>query len=84
MLASDLIMDVRASRQITADQVAQLECALFCGGTPKREELDILYLIARYLERPDRRFAALLARATATTPQAKRRVAGPRHAARAA
>jgi hypothetical protein len=63
MLASDLIMDVRASRTISADQVEQLERMVFAGGAPSRDQLDLLYLMDTYLERSDPRWADLLARA---------------------
>ena len=63
MLASDLIMDVRASRAISADQVVQLERMIFAGGAPSAEQLDLLLLIDAYLERSDPCWAELLARA---------------------
>ena len=63
MLASDLIMDVRASRAISADQVEQLERMIFAGGSPTAEQLDLLLLIDAYLERSDPCWAELLARA---------------------
>ena len=63
MLASDLIMDVRASRDISADQVEQLERMVFAGGAPSVDQLDLLFLIDTYLERSDPRWADLLSRA---------------------
>ena len=63
MLASDLLMDVRASRTISADQVAQLERMVFAGGTPNSDQLDLLFLMDTYLERSDPRWADLLERA---------------------
>lgn len=70
MLACDLIMDVRASRVISADQVDQLERLVFTGEAPNREQLALLYLINTYLQRPDARMARLLDRAIeeATAP----------------
>ena len=63
MLACDLLMNVRASRAISGDQVAQLERLVFGRGTPSRDQLDILFLIDTYLRRPDPSWADLLARA---------------------
>ena len=63
MLASDLIMDVRASRTISADQVEALERMVFGSGAPSGDQLDLLFLMDTYLQRPDRRWGELLARA---------------------
>jgi hypothetical protein len=63
MLASDLIVDVRASRHISADQVDELERMVFAGGAPSLDQLDLLFLIDTYLQRSDPRWAALLSRA---------------------
>ncbi len=63
MLASDLLMDVRASRTISADQVERLEKMVFAGGAPSADQLDLLYLLDTYLERSDPRWAELLRRA---------------------
>jgi hypothetical protein len=65
MLTSDLVMDVRASRTITAEQVTSLERAVFGNGMPSGDQLDILFLIDTYLQRRDPRWAALLQRAAA-------------------
>jgi hypothetical protein len=72
MLASDLIMDVRASRTISADQMERLERMVFGNGTPNGDQLDLLFLMDTYLQRPDPRWAELLARAamTALVPSA--------------
>ena len=66
MLASDLIMDVRASRSISADQMERLERMVFGNGKPSGDQLDLLYLMDTYLQRPDPRWADLLARAAMT------------------
>ena len=66
MLASDLIMDVRASRCISADQMERLERMVFGNGKPSGDQLDLLYLMDTYLQRPDPRWAELLARAAMT------------------
>ena len=63
MLASDIIMDVRASRTISPDQVATLERMVFGQGTPSGDQLDLLFLMDTYLQRPDPHWADLLARA---------------------
>jgi hypothetical protein len=66
MLASDLIMDVRASRSISTDQMERLERMVFGNGRPSGDQLDLLYLMDTYLQRPDPRWADLLARAAMT------------------
>ena len=66
MLASDLIMDVRASRCISTDQMERLERMVFGSGRPSGDQLDLLYLMDTYLQRPDPRWAELLARAAMT------------------
>lgn len=66
MLASDLIMDVRASRSISPDQIGHLEKMVFGTGTPNDDALDLLFLMDTYLQRPDPRWADLLARAAMT------------------
>jgi hypothetical protein len=66
MLASDLIMDVRASRSISSDQMERLERMVFGEGKPSGDQLDLLYLMDTYLQRPDPRWAELLARAAMT------------------
>lgn len=63
MLACDFIMEVRASRTVTAQQVAQLENAVPIGSTLIAEELDILFQIDHYAERADASWTRLLARA---------------------
>jgi hypothetical protein len=63
MLACDLILEARASRSLSGDQVARLERMVFGGGEPSREQLDLLFLIDTYLERADPAWGALLARA---------------------
>lgn len=63
MLASDLIMGVRASRTISADQVESLEKMVFADGKPSGDHLDLLFLMDTYLQRPDPRWADFLARA---------------------
>jgi hypothetical protein len=66
MLASDLIMDVRASRSISPDQVARLERMVFANGAPSGDQLDLLLLMDTYLQRRDPRWADLLSRAALT------------------
>jgi hypothetical protein len=63
MLACDLLMEVRASRTITAEQVKQLDRLVFGAGCPSRDQLDLIFLIDTYLDRPDPRWAELFASA---------------------
>lgn len=86
MLASDLIMDVRASRTISSDQMESLERMVFGNGKPSGDQLDLLYLMDTYLQRPDPRWAELLARAAMTvlSPAAESGDGASAKAARAA
>jgi len=63
MLATDIFMDVRAARAISMDQILRLERLVFSEGAPTGDQLDLLYLMDTYLQRPDPRWADLLARA---------------------
>jgi len=66
MLACDLLMNVRASRSISGEQVTQLEKMVFAEGGPSRDQLNLLCLIDTYLERPHPGWGPLFARATMT------------------
>ena len=63
MLASDLVMDVRASRTISPDQVERLERMVFDGGAPSTDQLDLRFLVDTDLQRRNPQWAELLARA---------------------
>ncbi len=63
MLACDLILEVRASRSLSADQVLRLERMVFGAGRPSRDQLDMLFLIDGYVVRADPSWGNLLARA---------------------
>jgi hypothetical protein len=63
MLVSDLLLEVRASRSLSADQVSRLERQVFGAGKPTREQLDLLFLVDTYLQRADPTWALLLSRA---------------------
>jgi hypothetical protein len=65
MLTSDLLMDIRAARRISADQITRLERLVFGTGTPSRDQLELLLLLDTYLQRRDAGWAELLARAAA-------------------
>ena len=67
MLACDLLMNVRASRTISDEQMAQLERLVFGRGVPSRDQIDLLVLIDTYLRRPDPGWTELLARAVPAT-----------------
>ena len=76
MLACDLVMSVRASRTISAEQVERLDRIVFSNGAPSGDQLDLLHLIDSYLMRRDPRWADLLARAIeAGAPRATRKAA---------
>jgi hypothetical protein len=72
MLATDLIMDVRASRTITPDQVHRLERVFFADGAPSTDQMHLIRLIDSYLQRRIPCWAELMARAAMATraPQA--------------
>jgi hypothetical protein len=65
MLASDLVMQVRASRSVSREQAAQLERILFAGGCPTRDHLELLHLIDSYAVLRDPRWTELIERAAA-------------------
>jgi hypothetical protein len=69
MLACDLMVEVRASRSLSGDQVAKLERMIFAAGAPSRDQLELLLLIDTYLERADPSWGALLDRAAASALQ---------------
>ena len=74
MLACDLIMEVRASRSLSSDQVRRLERMAFGCGQPSRDQLEVLLWIDRYVMRADASWTALLARAA----QAAKTLAEPK------
>jgi len=63
MLACDLMMDVRSSRSVTAEQVRRVERAMPIGSPVIAEQLDFLFQVDHYAERADRGWTRLLARA---------------------
>ena len=63
MLACDLILEVRSSGSLSADQVRQLERIAFGCGQPSREQLELLLIIDQYVMRADPSWTVLLARA---------------------
>ena len=79
MLASDLIVAVRASHSIGGEQLRRLEQMVFGTGVPGRDQLELLLLLDTYLERKNPGWAELLERAanaatgpdTAVTRRAK-------------
>ena len=73
MLACDLVLEVRASRVLTAEQVRQLERAV-AGVRLDRQELDVLLLIDRYAERADPGWRPLLERTLAQAKEEERRL----------
>jgi hypothetical protein len=75
MLASDLVMLVRASRTISGEEVERLERTLFGAGMPSDEQIDLLFLMDSYLDRPHPRWSELLARAALAALVPPRRAA---------
>ena len=63
MLACDLLLQVRASRSVTGEQIRDLDRMVFGAGKPSRENLDLILLVDRYVQRADPSWGALLARA---------------------
>ena len=63
MLACDIILEVRSSGSLSADQVRRLERMAFGCGQPGREQLEVLLWIDRYVTRSDPSWTTLLARA---------------------
>lgn len=62
-MACDLMMEVRSSRSVTAEQVRRLERAMPIGSPVIAEQLDFLFQVDHYAERADRGWTKLLARA---------------------
>ena len=62
-MACDLMMEVRSSRSVTAEQVRRLERAMPIGSPVIAEQLDFLFQVDHYAERADRGWTRLLARA---------------------
>ena len=62
MLVCDLVLEVRASRSLSADQVARLEREIFGQGNPSNDILAALPHIDMHACRADPTWAALLAR----------------------
>ena len=60
MCICDMLVEVRASRSISACQVGRLEKALFGAGAISRHQLDLLFLIDSYAERADASWPKLL------------------------
>jgi len=76
MLTCDLLMEIKTSRRISGEQITRLERMVFGGGTPSRDQLELLLLLDTYLQRRDAGWAELLARAAlASTPAALSRAA---------
>ena len=67
MLASDLVLSVRASRSLTAEQVSALERYAFGSGEPNRDQIDLLFLIDSYMKRPSIRWMSLIQRVMEVT-----------------
>ena len=63
MLACDLILEVRASRSLSSEQVTRLERMVFGDGKPSRDQLELLILLDTYLQRADPSWGELLSRA---------------------
>ena len=63
MLACDLVLQVRASRSLTGEQISYLDNIVFGAGKPSRENLDLIMLIDGYVQRADPSWGALLTRA---------------------
>lgn len=63
MLACDLVLQVRASRSLTCEQISYLDRIVFGAGKPSRDNLDLIMLLDRYVQRADPSWGALLARA---------------------
>ena len=75
MLACDLILEVRASRSITAEQVERLERLIIGGGGPTVDHLELLLMVDRYARRCDPSWPVLLDRARYAAAQLERRAA---------
>ena len=75
MLACDLVLEVRASRSVSAEQVSRLERMVFAKGAPSADDLNLLLTIDGYLRRYDQIWLALLERARIAAAVVERRAA---------
>ena len=64
-MACDLIVQARASRRLSQQEIARLERLVFGGGGASRDGLEALLLIDTYIEAGDADWSNLLARAAA-------------------
>jgi hypothetical protein len=72
VLACDLIMEVRASRSVSAEQAARVERMVFGGGRPAPDQLELIFAMDGYVERANPCWDDLVARATAASLSAGR------------
>lgn len=63
MLASDVVLNVRASRSLSSEEIDALERLLFSKDGPSPEQVELLSLINSYVSRPSARWSELMARA---------------------
>jgi hypothetical protein len=66
-LACDLIVEVRASRSVSAEQAARVERMVFGGGHPAADQLELILAMDGYVERADPGWDDLVARAAAAS-----------------
>jgi hypothetical protein len=71
VLACDLIMEVRASRSVSAEQAARVERMVFGGGRPAAEQIELILAMDGYVERADPCWDDLVARAAAASVSAR-------------
>jgi hypothetical protein len=63
MLACDIVVQARASRRLSAEEINRLERIVFGAGAPTPEGLETLLLIDAYIEAGDASWSDLLSRA---------------------
>ena len=80
MLACDLILEVRASGVLGAEQVARLERMIFANGEVGPEQLEMLAFVGRYVRKAHPSWALLLERTAAAANAAGPAEAAPRAA----
>jgi hypothetical protein len=71
MLACDIIVQARAAKRLSQEEIVRLERMVFSTGAPSREGVEAVLLIDRYIPAGDDNWSALLDRvAAATSPLA--------------
>jgi hypothetical protein len=67
VLPCDLIVEIRASRTVSAEQAARVERMVFGDGRPAADQLELILAMDQYVQRADPCWDSLVARAAAAS-----------------